>query len=213
MDEDWRAEILASVSRETGEKLDLYVAELRRWQRITNLVGPKTLATIWERHVADSLQLVDLAEGESWADIGSGAGFPGLAVAITRPGVHMTLIESDGRKCAFLRHVARVTGTTATVLNSRAEAALAALPTPDIVSARAVAPLRRLLELCRKPLEAGATGLFPKGRSFAVELTHAAESWRFDTDVLPSRVDREGRILRIRNLSGRAPEVATDEQP
>ena len=194
---------LPGVSRETAGRLEIYANELRRWQRVTNLVGPRALEELWARHFADSLQLASLSDAVEWADIGSGAGFPGLVIAIARPDLRMTLIESDGRKCAFLRHVVRLTGAPATVCNARAESALDNLR-PQVVTARAVAPLDRVLALCRIPLASAATGLFPKGRSWAAELTKARESWRFEVDVLPSAVDQEGKILRIRNLAGRS---------
>ena len=178
---------------------------------MTNLVGPNTLADLWTRHIADSLQLADLSEGESWADVGSGAGFPGLVIALARPERRVTLIESDGRKCAFLRQVVRLTSAHVEICNARAEAVFETLA-PDVVTARAVAPLGRLLDLCSSPLMAGATGLFPKGRNWAAELTEARESWRFAADVVPSRTDVEGRILRIRAFAGRTSRRVADGQ-
>lgn len=196
--------ILAGVSRETRAALDLYVAELGRWQRIKNLVGPRTLAKVWTRHVADSLQLAPLAEGEVWVDLGTGAGFPGLVLALARPGTFMHLVESDGRKCAFLRHVVRLTGAPARVWNDRAESVMPLLdPRPGVVVARALAALPDLLDLSQSLLTTGVVGLFPKGRGYAAELTGAAECWRFDADVIPSRVDPDGRIIRIRAFEGR----------
>ena len=205
------AKILAGVSRETRGKLEIYEAELRRWQRVKNLVGPSTLDQVWERHFADSLQLQALAEGDVWADLGSGAGFPGLVIAIARPGTHVHLIESDSRKCAFLRHVARATGAPARVWDGRIEAVLPKLdPVPQVVSARALASLHDLLGLAAPLLMKGATGLFPKGRDHASELTKAAESWRFEADEIQSAVDPDGRILRIRHFDGRLKNRPTD---
>lgn len=193
------AEILGAVSRETRRKLEIYEAELRRWQRVKNLVGQSTLDQLWDRHFADALQLVDLADGAVWADLGSGAGFPGLVVAIARPERVVHLVESDSRKCAFLRHVARETGTQARVIDDRIESALQRLePAPDVVTARALASLTDLLRYTAEPLLRGATALFPKGRGYQTELTRARESMTFEADVLPSRVDGDGVVLRIR---------------
>ncbi|NNM73695.1 16S rRNA (guanine(527)-N(7))-methyltransferase RsmG [Enterovirga aerilata] len=211
---DWAgraAEILAGVSRETRAKLEIYEAELHRWQTVKNLVGPSTLDGVWIRHFADSLQLANLADGEVWADLGSGAGFPGLVVAIARPGTRMHLVESDGRKCAFLRHVARATGASAQVWEGRIDAVLPRLePTPQVVTARALAGLDELLRLASPLLTKGAIGLFPKGRGYLSELTKAAESWRFAADAIPSAVDPEGRILRIRRFDGPITNRPTD---
>jgi 16S rRNA (guanine527-N7)-methyltransferase len=197
------AAILAGVSRETLVKLEIYEAELRRWQRVKNLVGASTVGEIWERHFADSVQLADLAEGSVWADLGSGAGFPGVVVAIARPGTQMHLVESDSRKCAFLRHVVRATDAPARVWEGRIEAVLPKIdPAPAVVTARALASLKDLLGLAAPLLMNGATGLFPKGRDYLSELTTAAESWRFEADAIPSAVDPDGRILRIRHFDG-----------
>ena len=205
------AEILAGVSRETRDRLAIYEAELRRWQKVKNLVGPSTLGEIWDRHFADSLQLADLAEGEVWADLGSGAGFPGLVIAIARPNTQVHLVESDSRKCAFLRHVARATGAPAKVWEGRIEAVLPKLdPAPQVVTARALAGLDELLGLAAPLLSNGATGLFPKGRDHLSELTKAAESWIFEADAIPSAVDSGGRILRIRRFGGRLVSRPTD---
>jgi 16S rRNA (guanine527-N7)-methyltransferase len=190
-----------SVSRETAQKLIVYVDELRRWQRVTNLVGPKTLADVWDRHIDDSLQLAGMAEGAIWADLGTGAGLPGLVLAIARPGIRVHLVESDGRKCAFLRQVARLTGAHATIWDGRIEAVLPQIePRPHIIVSRALAALPKLLDLAAPVLTKGSTGLFPKGRGYEAELTDARRSWRFTCDILPSRTDPEGRILRIRDL-------------
>jgi 16S rRNA (guanine527-N7)-methyltransferase len=198
------AALLAGVSREIRGKLDLYAGELRRWQRIKNLVGPKTLDEIEIRHFVDSLQLAVLADGEVWADLGSGAGFPGLVLAIGRPGTFVHLVESDSRRCAFLRHVARLVSAPAKVWEGRIEQVLPMLdPVPHVVTARALASLDQLLDMSEQLLMAGATGLFPKGRDYAAELTKAEESWRFQADAVPSCVEPDGRILRIRHFGGR----------
>ena len=199
-------DLLVSVSRETREKLDVYARELLRWQRIKKLVGPGTLDDLWSRHFADSLQLGELSDQQVWADLGSGAGFPGLVLAIARPGAFIHLLESDGRKCAFLRHVARLTAAPVRIWEGRIEALAGELePKPRVVTARALAPLTRLLGLAEPLLAGGATGLFPKGQDYRRELTEAAESWRFGAEVIPSRVDANGRILKVRDFLGPKP--------
>ncbi len=206
-----RDKILAGVSRETRAKLEIYEAELRRWQRVKNLVGASTLDEIWNRHFVDSLQLTELAAGAVWADLGSGAGFPGLVVAVARANTRVHLVESDSRKCAFLRHVARATAAPARIWEGRIEVMLPQLdPVPTVVTARALASLDELLGLAAPLLMNGAVGLFPKGRDYLSELTRAAESWRFDVDAIPSAVDPDGRILRIRRFGGRIKSRPTD---
>lgn len=192
------------VSRETKERLALLESELRRWQAIKNLVGPATLDRIWDRHIVDSLQLLDLApEARSWLDLGSGAGFPGLVLAIAgfERGLKVDLVESNSRKCAFLRHIARLTGVNATVHEARLETVIPRfVGKTDVVSARALASLAQLLEWTEPLLKAGTMGLFPKGRDAEIELTEARKSWTFNLEILPSRTDSEARILRITSI-------------
>ncbi len=199
---------LRPVSRETGERLDLLARELRRWQEVKNLVGPKTLDRIWTRHIADSLQLLDLLpEAKTWVDLGSGAGFPGLVLgiaALQRDGMRVDLVESNGRKCAFLRHVVRLTGAPVTVHQARVEAVIGRFTGHDVVTARALAPLAQLLAWAEPLLTTGTTGLFPKGREAEAELTEAAKSWRFEAELVPSRTDSAGRIVRIHSLKARS---------
>lgn len=192
-----------AVSRETRERLDVYLTELRRWQGIKNLVGPKTLDDAWNRHIVDSLQLASLAPGRVWADLGSGAGLPGLVLAIAHPDLHIHLVESDQRRCAFLRHIARLLSLSVTIWNERIEVASDRLiPAPDVVTARALARLPDLLTYSEKMLRAGAIGLFPKGRDHAAELTEARRSWTFEADLIPSRTDQDGRIVRVYRFEG-----------
>ena len=192
------------VSRETREKLELLERELRRWQAIKNLVGPATLDRIWDRHIVDSLQLLDLApDARTWLDLGSGAGFPGLVLAIAgaERGLRVHLVESNSRKCAFLRHVVRLAGAPATIHEARLEAVIPGfVGRADVVSARALAALPLLLEWTEPLLKAGTTGLFPKGRDAEIELTEARKRWTFAADILPSRTDSEARILRITSI-------------
>jgi 16S rRNA (guanine527-N7)-methyltransferase len=200
------ASVLAplNVSRETQEKLELLEGELRRWQAIKNLVGPATLDQIWDRHIVDSLQLLELApDAKIWVDLGSGAGFPGLVLAIAgqERGLNVHLVESNSRKCSFLRHVARLTGSTVTVHAARLETVIPNfIGKADVVSARALASLTQLLEWTEPMLKAGTIGLFPKGRDAESELTEARKRWTFEADILPSRTDSEARILRITSI-------------
>ena len=193
-----------NVSRETIEKLELLERELRRWQAIKNLVGPATLDQIWERHIVDSLQLLSLApEAQTWVDLGSGAGFPGLVLAIAgaERGLKVHLVESNSRKCSFLRHVSRLTDAGATVHEARLETVIPSfIGKADVVSARALASLTMLLEWTEPLLKAGTIGLFPKGRDAEIELTEARKRWTFETDVLPSLTDSQARILRITSI-------------
>jgi 16S rRNA (guanine527-N7)-methyltransferase len=206
-----RSAVLAAydVSRETSAKLDLFVAELERWQTVKNLVGPGTLGEVWQRHVADSLQLSALEpRALRWLDLGSGAGFPGLVIAIAlagRPGAEVHLVESNARKCAFLRHVARLTAAPAVVHQARLETAVEGfVGKVEVVTARALAPLVELVGWTQALLKTGTVGLFPKGREVQSELTEAAKSWRLEADLIPSRTDSQARIVRIRSLRERA---------
>lgn len=192
------------VSRETVAALLDYQKLIQKWTNRINLVSRSTLPDLWSRHFADSAQLLALAppDARSWADLGSGGGLPGLVVAIlareTRPGLHVTLIESDQRKAVFLRHAAQATGTACTIRNDRAEAL--AGETHDIVSARALAPLDRLLALAEPLLAPGGRCLFPKGASYRSELTEAARHWHTATEVVPSITDPESCILVVQEV-------------
>lgn len=210
MSEDDRATALrlVPVSRETETMFEAYVSLLRKWQTAKNLVGPSTLASVWTRHIADSAQLFALApEAKRWVDIGSGAGFPGLVLAImgrSTPGFHVDLIESNGRKCAFLRDVIRTLGLPATVHNGRIEAVLDSLPSPiDVLTARALAPLVDLLHLGRKLLTTGTLGLFPKGQDLEDELTSAAKYWIIQSTTAASITDAKGQILVVQSAAPR----------
>ncbi len=196
-----RALRLTPVSRETEDRLVAIVALLEKWQRTINLVAPATLPTIWTRHVADSLQLVPLAgEGvRRWVDLGSGGGFPGLVVAAVlaeRDGADVTLVESDTRKAAFLREAARIAELPATILPARIEQVAPQIAAGvEVVSARALAPLPRLLDLTYPFLAQGARGLFLKGQDVDNELTESAKSWRIDAKITESLTDKGGRIV------------------
>jgi 16S rRNA (guanine527-N7)-methyltransferase len=204
-DDRRRALELLGVSRETEQRLSILVDELRRWQSVKNLVGSGTLDRIWIRHVADSAQLLDHApDARRWIDLGSGAGFPGLVLGVLlrdRPDAQIHLVESNGRKCAFLRHAARVTGANAVVHQARLETVVGRFAgSIDVVTARALARLVDLIAWTRPLLQSGAIGLFPKGREAQAELTEAAKSWTFSAQIVPSRTSSDGRILCIKGL-------------
>lgn len=199
---------LVPVSRETEGLLDQYVALLTRWQAAKNLVGPATLQHAWTRHVADSAQLVSLAPAaRQWVDLGSGAGFPGLVVACLQrdePGMMVHLVESNGRKCAFLREAIRVLKVPAKVHDGRIEDVLAHWSGPvDVVSARALAPLSDLLSLTRNLLTTGALGIFPKGQDVDEELTQAAKYWKIQASTVVSKTDPRARIVVVEKAEPR----------
>lgn len=185
--------------------LDRYRELLADWNTRMNLVGPATLPDFWSRHALDSAQLLPLAPGAlTWADLGTGAGLPGVVLAILgrgRPGFHVHLVESMAKRCRFLEAVIRELGLPATVHNARAEDLDL---TVDIVTSRACAPLVRLLGYARPYFRKGATGLFLKGQDVVAEIEDATRSWDFEVEILPSLSDDRGRILRIRS-SGRGP--------
>jgi 16S rRNA (guanine527-N7)-methyltransferase len=199
------------VSRETEALLQFYVAELKKWQNIKNLVSPHSLDSAWERHIIDSLQLLHAAPGQiHWLDIGSGAGFPGLVLAIALKNVSLArvdLVESNARKCSFLKHIIRETGAPAVVHSMRIEdfvtSVLRDKPTchPHVVTARALAPLPNLLSLTEVFLRRGSMGLFMKGKDVQSELTKALECWTFSYDLVPSVTDSEARIVRVSSLT------------
>jgi len=198
-----------NVSRETLDRLAAYEALLLKWQKTINLVGPSTLNDVWGRHFLDSAQLFPLIPESArvLVDLGSGAGFPGLVLAILGvPEVH--LIESDARKAAFLREAARATGATATVHNKRIEA-VAPFPA-DVVTARALAPVNDLLNWAQPFLGTEATALFLKGQNVEDELTNTTKYWKMRTERFDSVTDPKGCILR---LSGIAPSENRIQRP
>jgi 16S rRNA (guanine527-N7)-methyltransferase len=200
---------LGDVSRETAERLERFVALVRKWQTAENLVAPEALPVIWTRHVADSAQLTRLfPDARTWVDLGSGGGFPGIVLAILlaeSPDGIAHLVESNQRKCAFLRQAIRETGASGKVHAGRIETILAEWREPaDIVSARALAPLGRLLSLAEPLLLKGAVGAFHKGQDFEREIEEASKSWEFDLILHKSLVDGGGVILEIRHLARKA---------
>jgi 16S rRNA (guanine527-N7)-methyltransferase len=201
-----RAFALTPVSRETAERLDRFVALLLQWQRTTNLIAPSTIAHLWTRHVADSLQLIDLApDARIWIDLGSGGGFPGVVVACAladREGAMVHLVESNTKKAAFLREAQRVVQAPVTVHAERIEAFAARFTgRADVVTARALAPLKALLDQSFPLLgTSGATALFPKGENAQLELGEARKVWNIKVNLVPSRTDPAARIVVIGEL-------------
>lgn len=196
----------SSVSRETIARLEIYETLLRKWQASINLVAPSTLDEIWNRHFWDSAQLVPLAPNAvKWLDLGSGAGFPGLVVAILladRPGFAMRLVESDQRKSIFLREVIRATGAPATVHTVRIEQFVwpEGEPLPDVVSARALAALPKLLGWASSFWGKATIGLFLKGQGASAELTESAKDWIFESEAIASQSDPSGTVLKLWGL-------------
>jgi 16S rRNA (guanine527-N7)-methyltransferase len=200
-----RALQLIPVSRETAARLDRVVALLRQWQRTTNLIAPSTVPKIWTRHIADSLQLLALApQARHWIDLGSGGGFPGLAIACAladQPGARVDLVESNGKKCAFLRAAAQASGAPAEVHCQRIESFVEKFDGhPDIVTARALAPLATLCGYVAPLLKRGAQALLPKGQDVEAELTQATRYWNIAADLVRSETDPDARIVVIRAL-------------
>jgi 16S rRNA (guanine527-N7)-methyltransferase len=214
---------------QTLEKLRRYEALLHKWQKAVNLVGPSTLPDSWNRHFEDSLQILpflpssrrkpgssdpssedpgfrrddDNGTGDlRLYDLGSGAGFPGMVIAVARPDVSVTLIESDQKKCAFLTNVSHETKTPVRILAQRIEQAAESLPSPDIITARALAPLSSLLTLIRPWVEKNPelVCIFPKGAQAMAEIEAAQGVAAFDVTACISKTDEMARILTLRNI-------------
>lgn len=194
-----------NVSRETSQRLKTYAELLRKWNRRINLVSSSTIETLWERHFADSAQLLTLAPHpvETWLDLGSGGGFPGLVIAVVgmdraSPG-KVVLVESDIRKAAFLRTVIRETGIRARLIGDRIEN----LPPQDadVVSARALAPLPTLLGYAEPHLRPDGVALFPKGQGWKSEVEEARLTWNFDYEVARSKTNEDAVILSVSGVS------------
>lgn len=182
--------------------LDQFLGLLTTWNNRMNLVGPSALASFWPRHVWDSAQLLALKpQAKVWADLGAGAGFPGLVLAILlkdEPGAKVHLVESLAKRCRFLSEVVEALQLPAQVHNARAESLRLKV---DVVTARAVAPLSRLLEYGWPYLTAGAVGLFLKGQDVEYELSEATRYWGFDSQLWPSLSDPGGRIVELKGLT------------
>jgi 16S rRNA (guanine527-N7)-methyltransferase len=186
------------ISRETFSRLEDYVALLRKWQKTINLISATTLADIWVRHIIDSAQLIENIKSDgAIVDLGSGAGLPGLVLAIM--GVkNITLVESDGRKVAFLREAARVSKTDVTITNDRVENI--DLKSYSLILARGFAPLAAIIQMVGAALSAGGKLLLLKGKSSDKEIADARAGWSFDCQPVPSITSKESVILIIENL-------------
>ncbi|WP_108860520.1 16S rRNA (guanine(527)-N(7))-methyltransferase RsmG [Ruegeria sp. Alg231-54] len=192
------------VSRETFERLTTYVELVKRWNPKINLVSRKSLDDIWVRHIKDSVQVYKSAGPfENWVDLGSGGGFPGMVCAIMAiedaPDAQFTFIESDQRKSAFLRNVARECGAKCTVVSKRIE--VVEPLSADILSARALADLPTLLSFCDRHLSKKGLALLPKGERWKKELEEAQEEWNFDVDPITSLTEPQAVILKITGVS------------
>lgn len=192
------------VSRESLARLETYVQLLLTWQAKINLIGPSTIEDIWKRHVLDGLQLLPLMDKktEVIADLGSGAGIPGLILAIGG-GFEAHLYESNGKKVAFLREAIRHTKANARVHQVRLETLPSHLPAilPQYVTARALAPLDKLLFWASPLLKKGAIGLFHKGQDVDSELMEATKSWKIGAIKHPSMTDSKGTILEVKEIA------------
>lgn len=196
--QDW---LSSRVSRETMERLEAYHGMLLKWQRTINLVAPSTLPAAWDRHFVDSAQLFFLASSsaKNWLDLGSGGGFPGLVIAVMaeeqRPDLSVTLVESDTRKCGFMREAARTMGVRVSILSQR----ISNIPkqSADVVTARALSNLTSLISYAQPHVDAGACLLFPKGESYQAELETIPLHWQTQVETFQSVTDPSATILRL----------------
>lgn len=192
-----------NVSRETLDRLVTFQHLVEKWTPKINLISKSSISEIWDRHIIDSLQLFDLAPtADRWVDLGSGGGFPGLVIAIVaqEKGTpkHVTLVESDQRKCAFLRTAVRELSLNVTVLSKRIEE----IPSlgADVLSARALADLSQLLGLATQHLQPDGCALFPKGAQWEKELSDARQMWSFSCESVTSKTNPAAAILKIRDI-------------
>lgn len=195
---------MQNVSRETSERLEAYVAELLKWNKKINLIGRSTQEDVWNRHIIDSIQVFEAAtDAKTWADVGSGAGLPGLVVAILAkeraPEMKTILIESDIRKGVFCRSVARSLDLDVIVRSERIEESEPCMA--DVVSARALAPLNVLLSYAKRHTREGGLAIFPKGAGWKKEITESLASWRFSVEKIPSVTDPSAVILKIGDIN------------
>jgi 16S rRNA (guanine527-N7)-methyltransferase len=201
------------VSANAVARLDRFVDLLLTWQRSMNLIAPSTMPSLWTRHVADSLQLLDLVDNpytkpHVWLDLGSGGGFPAAVIACALadvPGTQVHLVESNLKKAAFLREAIRETKTPGIVHADRIESLAPALDTitVDYVTARALAPLPDLLEMVAPFVKRGAKALLLKGQDLDHELTDSTKHWHIEAESVPSRTNQAGRILIVHSLSSK----------
>ncbi len=198
-----RVENISDVSRETFDRLEIYAAELKKWNPKINLISKNRRDDIWERHFIDSLQILSIVKEKvsDWIDLGSGGGFPGLVLASVLTDVRFRLIESDQRKCAFLRKTAREMGLNVDVVNDRIENYKE--KQSDIVSARALAPLDKLIGLAMFHVKQNGKLIFLKGRNWKNELTLAEKNWQMSVRVYDSVTDQNAKILEIQKVSNK----------
>ncbi|MGQ0446562.1 MAG: 16S rRNA (guanine(527)-N(7))-methyltransferase RsmG [Beijerinckiaceae bacterium] len=199
--------LLADLPEETLRRLTIYANLLEKWQRAVNLAGKSSLDDLWVRHFADSLQVSEaVPAARRWLDLGSGAGFPGLVTAIRYaddPEALVHLVESDGRKCAFLQTVIRETAAPAIVHCGRIEKVLPALDEKiDAVSARALAPLDALLRYAEKFIGQGAVGVFSKGKFFEAELRDSLTAGKYLITAIASQTSPAARLVLVRRRAG-----------
>jgi 16S rRNA (guanine527-N7)-methyltransferase len=193
---------LTPVSRETEARLDRYVGLLREWQAKTNLVAPSTLPTLWTRHISDSLQLLTIApSAKTWADLGSGGGFPGVVLACAlaeTPGARVHLVERNAKKAAFLREALRITGSPGIVHLADIGDNVDRITGPvDCVTARAVARLHQLIGFAEPLVGKGAKALFLKGQDVEAELTESTKYWKITPHLHSSRTGGHGWIVEL----------------
>jgi 16S rRNA (guanine527-N7)-methyltransferase len=186
----------------------MFVEALLLWSEHSNLVARSTLPVIWTRHIADSLQLLTLSPGAlTWADFGSGGGFPGIPLACAladEPGAKIHLVESVGKKANFLREIVQKLGLPAVVHHERAEKfAESCAETVHVVTARAVAPLKTLCDQAFPLIAKGTLGIFPKGQDVDAELTEAAKYWSIQASIVPSVTNPASSIVMVRSLATR----------
>ncbi|PTE07543.1 16S rRNA (guanine(527)-N(7))-methyltransferase RsmG [Mesorhizobium helmanticense] len=197
-------EAAGPVSRETFERLVAFEGVFQKWNRSINLAAPSTMNDVWGRHILDSAQLARIApEAKSWVDLGSGGGFPGLVLAFLlaeRDGASIDLVESNRKKASFLQTVVGQFNLPARVVARRIDDSYPLVPTPELVTARALAPLPMLLDLASPWLTKGARGLFHKGRDYRAEVAESTQRWSFDLVEHASVTDAHGVILELSGL-------------
>lgn len=199
--------ILPDVSRETFERLVQFEQVFRHWNAKINLAAPSALDDLWSRHILDGAQIAGLRDLRgTWLDLGSGGGFPGIVLGVLMRNLddaNLHLVESIGKKAAFLRTALAETGGKGLVHHKRIEVMPDLVPQADTITARALAPLPGLLELAFPWLGDGATGLFHKGREYRQEIAAARDEWVFDLIEHQSKLDANSVILEISNVSRR----------
>ncbi len=200
--------VAGSVSRETFDRLLAFESMFHKWCKRINLSAASTLTDVWTRHILDSAQLLRLAPNAmQWLDLGSGGGFPGLILAFLfaeRPGAHVDLIESNRKKAGFLQAAVGEFNLPATVHAKRIADVGGAVDRPEVVTARALAPLGQLLAATEPWLNKGSSGLFHKGRDYRTEVQESLHLWSFDLVEHPSKVDPQGVVLEISRLARRS---------